>query len=181
MTTGGCVGVRILMSHRWTDRRSLFRLFCCCRWCATILPGLCVWCISVTDGLTWAGELHGRGEAFCCYTVPQSRSWLNTGRIDPPHWALWGLFYRNSGATVQMFTEYSCFLQGTVNELQWFPLSQMFHLQCTSAVIGSSHQPDIIRLWTESRASSVKKQFYFWNDERQMRVTIFPQWLFISL
>ena len=101
-----------------------------------------------TDGLTWTGESQDVFRVTCSLTGPHRKLRLNTGRADPPYGSFWGLLslsHRNSRATVQLSTDNSCCLQGPLKVIHWFPLSPIFHLQCSWAATVSSRQPD--RFW----------------------------------
>ena len=89
-----------------------------------------------------------------CSTLPQWRLRPITGRCNPPYRLICRTITTvcwNSRATDQLSAHYWWWLQVPVRTSHWSPLSLVFHLQSTSTVTASPHQPDITRFCTETR------------------------------
>lgn len=119
-----------------------------------------LWKDDSKHGFTWTGYVKdaGRWQFPRHCTLPQRRSRQKTVPTDPPRcWSTRGILSssnRNRKATVQMFTDNSCFLPGPWIALHCSPLSLMFQLQYSCTATGSSHKPDIIRFWIEKEFMS---------------------------
>ena len=111
---------------------------------------------------TWTGDLQCDSVIIRLYwsTLHQWGLRANAGRWNHPsrfRCRTRSKFCRNSRATVQLSTHYRRWHPVPVKPSQHrSPHSLVIHLQSTVTVTGSSHQPDITRLWTGSDNNRAK-------------------------